>query len=191
VRTEPSVIAPADGVQVLAESDPPALERQEPASETPGVEPSAPIVFYFNRPIELGLLGVEVLETAHGKVYASQEPGADLTQLSRVEPVKERDLVMGKRAGLPTVLMCAPVVSIRAIIDSAVRSPGRRWPGTLFVREVIGRGPEAAVRKSRRFRRTALDLPVSPPNPTPPDIHNRPPGRPRKSKFPSVRRGRP
>ena len=58
--------------------------KQEPENNDKDVEPNAFVAFYFNRPIDSTLMQIEVLETVHGKAYASAGTSSDITSLSDV-----------------------------------------------------------------------------------------------------------
>ena len=87
-----------------------SVDRQEPADGAIGVEPNAFIAFYFNKAIDPALLQVEVLETAHGKIYATPEKGADITQMSKIELIdvhRDREHVPGGMSHFPEHTMAA------------------------------------------------------------------------------------
>jgi hypothetical protein len=86
-RYDLNVVITNDVATVLAETSrtltvrdpvevPLALERTEPANGEVGVEPNGFIGLYFNQPIDIAKLSVELHETAQGYTYENQdEPG--------------------------------------------------------------------------------------------------------------------
>ncbi len=95
---------------INSENIPLALNRQDPENNAEGVEPNAFIAFYFNKPIDPALLEIEVLETAHGKVYKEAEAGADITKLSKIELVdvhRDQASVSGGISHFPQNTMAA------------------------------------------------------------------------------------
>jgi hypothetical protein len=87
-----------------------AVERQTPANGATGVEPNDFIALYFNKAIDPALLQIEVLETVHGRSYASFAPGADITQLNKIELVdvnRDRESVPGGIGHFPGSRMAA------------------------------------------------------------------------------------
>jgi hypothetical protein len=84
------------------ESIPLMLVKQEPANNAAGVETNQFIAWYFNRPMDLGLLEVEVRETAHGKTYAAG--GTDIltfSQVSLVDVNRSQEPVPGNATNMP------------------------------------------------------------------------------------------
>jgi hypothetical protein len=87
-----------------------ALVRQDPANNAGNTENNSFIGFYFNKPIDPALFSVLVRETYHGKGYGDTPPGADMTNMSRVEMVEiHRDLeaVPGSLSHFPANSMVA------------------------------------------------------------------------------------
>jgi hypothetical protein len=87
-----------------------AVEKLKPANGATGIEPNDFIALSFNKAIDPALLQIEVLETVHGKTYASAASGADITQLSAVELVevhRDRETVPGGVSILPGNRMAA------------------------------------------------------------------------------------
>ncbi|MBF0397749.1 MAG: hypothetical protein HQK78_13300, partial [Desulfobacterales bacterium] len=86
------------------------LERQDPENNSKGVEPNAYIAFYFNKPIEPSLLEIKVTETVHGKTYVQPQPGADITQQSKVQTTeinRDNEAVTGSISYFPSNTMAA------------------------------------------------------------------------------------
>ena len=86
------------------EDVPITVVRQEPAADSGNIEANAPITLYFSRPIDPSQLVLAVRETAHGKIFAEQPLGADLTQLSAVNLIevdRSREPVPGEAQNFP------------------------------------------------------------------------------------------
>lgn len=87
------------------QSIPLALQRHEPENNARHIEANQPVELYFNRPVDLDQLTVEVLETLHGETYINEdEPGADFLnaqgfQLRQVH--RDREEVPGTLSALP------------------------------------------------------------------------------------------
>ena len=84
------------------ESIPLALVKQEPANNAAGVETNQFIAWYFNRPLDVSLLEVEVRETAHGQTYVAE--GTDILSFSQVGLVdvsRSQEPVPGNAINMP------------------------------------------------------------------------------------------
>ncbi len=91
-------------------SIPLSLDHQDPENIAQNVEPTAAVVFCFNKPADPGQLDVQVSETAHGLVYSTPEPGADLARMGDIrltEVHREREPVPGVLSVLPGSNMVA------------------------------------------------------------------------------------
>ena len=68
------------------------VDRQEPANNQAGVEPNSPISIYFNKSMNPDLLQIEVLETAHGKIYKPLEAGSNMVDYGKIELKSQYEL---------------------------------------------------------------------------------------------------
>ena len=87
-----------------------AVTRQEPARDESGVEANRFISFYFNKAIDPARLQVEVLETAHGMVYADAPEGEELSTMNTIELVevhRDRQQVSGGLSYFAESMMAA------------------------------------------------------------------------------------
>ncbi|MDH5675995.1 MAG: Ig-like domain-containing protein, partial [Myxococcales bacterium] len=75
-----------------------------PENEASDVETTTPIEIRFNKPVDPARLTMSVLQTAHGKIFAAPEPGADIRNMPglALEEVRhERSPVAGNGQNLP------------------------------------------------------------------------------------------
>lgn len=75
-----------------------------PEDNATGVEANQFISLNFNKEIDPSKLVVQVLETAHGKIYKEQDKGTDLTEQNNIELIeinREREVVPGGLSHFP------------------------------------------------------------------------------------------